>query len=57
MKRKWFGLVLLGLGAFLLVVGTLCVTWAPEVVKKTPLDVNQTTALDGTVAEARRRDR
>ncbi|MCB0894808.1 MAG: DUF3068 domain-containing protein [Nocardioides sp.] len=49
MKRKWFGIVLLGLGAFLLVVGVLGVTWAPGVVKKTPLDVNQVTHLDGTV--------
>lgn len=49
MKRKWFGLVLLGLGAFLLVVGTLCVAWAPDVVKRTPLDVSQETHLEGTV--------
>ncbi|WP_133058934.1 MULTISPECIES: DUF3068 domain-containing protein [unclassified Nocardioides] len=49
MKRKWFGMVLLGLGAFLLVVGVLATVWAPGVVKKTPLDVDQTTHLDGTV--------
>lgn len=49
MKRKWFGLVLLGLGAFLLVAGVLATAWAPGVVKKTPLDVNQVTHLDGTV--------
>lgn len=49
MKRKWFGVVLLGLGAFLLVTGVLAVTWAPGVVKKTPLDVDQVTHLDGTV--------
>ena len=49
MKRKWFGVVLLGLGAFLLVAGVLAATWAPGVVKKTPLDVNQLTHLDGTV--------
>jgi hypothetical protein len=48
-KRKWFGLVLLGLGAFLLVAGVLATAWAPGVVKKTPLDVNQLTHLDGTV--------
>jgi len=48
-KRKWFGVVLLGLGAFLLVTGILAVTWAPGMVKKTPLDVNQVTHLDGTV--------
>lgn len=49
MKRKVFGLVLLGLGAFLLVTGILGTFWAPGVVKKTPLDVNQVTHLDGTV--------
>lgn len=49
MKRKVFGLVLLGLGAFLLVVGVMATVWAPGVVKKTPLDVNQVTHLDGTV--------
>lgn len=49
MKRKWFGVVLLGLGAFLLVTGVLAVSWAPGMVKKTPLDVNQLTRLDGTV--------
>jgi hypothetical protein len=48
-KRKWFGLVLLGVGAFLLVVGVMATVWAPGVVKKTPLDVNQVTHLDGTV--------
>jgi hypothetical protein len=48
-KRNWFGLVLLGVGAFLLVVGTLGVVWAPDVVKKTPLDVSQVTFLEGTV--------
>jgi hypothetical protein len=48
-KRKVFGLVLLGLGAFLLVVGVLTTTWAPGQLKKLPLDVNQTTNLDGTV--------
>ncbi|MEP9365483.1 DUF3068 domain-containing protein [Nocardioides sp. CN2-186] len=49
MKRKVFGLVLLGLGAFLLVVGVMATVWAPGVVKKTPLDINQTTYLSGTV--------
>ena len=49
MKRKVFGLVLLGLGAFLLVVGLMATVWAPGVVKKTPLDIDQTTYLDGTV--------
>lgn len=49
MKRKWLGLVLLGVGAFLLLAGTLAVVWAPDVVKRTPLDVQQTTYLEGTV--------
>jgi Porin PorA len=48
-KRKWFGMVLLGVGAFLLMAGLLATVWAPGVVKKTPLDVNQVTHLDGTV--------
>lgn len=48
MKRSWFGLVLLGLGAFLLVAAILGVTWAPGVAKKTPIDVNTTTYLSGT---------
>jgi hypothetical protein len=48
-KRRVFGLVLVGLGTFLLVVGVLAVTWAPDKVKKLPLDVNTTTHLDGTV--------
>jgi hypothetical protein len=51
--RKVFGPLLLGLGAFLLVVGVLAVTWAPGVVKRTPLDVNNTTNLEG---EAQRLD-
>lgn len=49
MKRKVFGFVLLGLGAFLLVAGVIATTWAPGVVKKTPLDVEQFTSLDGVV--------
>lgn len=49
MKRKWLGVVLLGLGAFLLMTGVLTTVWAPGVVEKTPLDVNQVTHLDGTV--------
>ena len=49
MKRKVFGLVLLGLGAFLLVVGVMTTVWAPGQLKKLPLDVNTTTHLDGVV--------
>jgi hypothetical protein len=48
-KRKVFGFVLLGVGAFLLVAGIIATTWAPGVVKKTPLDVKQFTSLDGVV--------
>jgi hypothetical protein len=43
--------VLLGLGAFLLVAGILAVTYAPGMVKKTPLDVDQTTYYEGTAAK------
>src|SRR3954447_88305 len=39
---------LLGLASFLLVAGVLAVTWAPGVVKKTPIDINNTTYLSGT---------
>ncbi len=49
MKRKWFGFVLLGVGGFLLVAGLLAQVWAPGMVKKTPLNVDQVTHLDGTV--------
>ncbi|HYF72186.1 MAG TPA: porin PorA family protein, partial [Nocardioides sp.] len=49
MKRKWLGMALFGVGAFLLVAGVLATVWAPGVVKKTPLDVNQVTHLEGTV--------
>ena len=46
--RKVFGPILVGLGAFLLVVAVLAVTWIPGAVKKTPLDVDTTTHLSGT---------
>lgn len=48
--RKYVGFVLLALGAALLAVGVVTTTWAPGVVKKTPLDVDTTTRLDGTAA-------
>lgn len=51
MKRKVFGFVLLGLGAFLLVAGVIATVWAPGVVKKTPLDVEQFTSLEGEVGK------
>ncbi|WP_276606572.1 DUF3068 domain-containing protein [Nocardioides sp. GY 10113] len=44
-----FGPICLGLGAFLLMVGVLTVTWVPGKVEKLPLDVSTTTNLDGTV--------
>ena len=46
------GRVLLGLGAFLLMAAVLCTAWAPDRVKKTPLDVNTTTYLEGEAAKA-----
>lgn len=49
MKRKVFGFVLVGLAAFLLGAGVLAVTWAPGQVKRTPLDIDATTNLTGTV--------
>lgn len=46
--RKLLGWVLVGVGAFLLVVGVLATTWAPDQTQKTPLDVNSQTYLTGT---------
>jgi hypothetical protein len=43
--------VLLGLGAFLLIAGVLAVSYAPGVVKKTPLDVDTTTVYGGEAAK------
>lgn len=43
--------VLLGLGAFLLIAGILALTYAPGVVKKTPLDVDTTTVYEGEAAK------
>jgi hypothetical protein len=43
--------VLLGLGAFLLIAGILAVSYAPGVVKKTPLDVDTTTNYEGEAAK------
>jgi hypothetical protein len=48
--RKIGGLVLIGLGAFLLVVGVLAAVWAPDAVKKAPADTDSTTRLSGTAA-------
>ncbi|QIG42649.1 DUF3068 domain-containing protein [Nocardioides anomalus] len=43
--------VLIGLGAFLVVLGVLAVAYAPGVVKKTPLDVDTTTVYEGEAAK------
>jgi hypothetical protein len=43
--------VLLGLGGFLLIAGILALTYAPGVVKKTPLDVDTTTIYEGQAAK------
>jgi hypothetical protein len=43
--------VLLGLGGFLLIAGILAVSYAPGVVKKTPLDVDTTTVYEGQAAK------
>lgn len=46
--RKLIAWVLLGLGAFLVVAALVAETWAEDQVKRTPLDVNSVTRLDGT---------
>jgi hypothetical protein len=47
-KRKWFGSVLVALGAFLIVAAVVGQFWAPDNVKRTPIDVNNTTYLEGS---------
>ena len=47
MKRRWLGAVLVALGAFLIVMAVVAQVWAPDMVKRAPLDVNQTTYLEG----------
>ncbi|MEV7428900.1 DUF3068 domain-containing protein [Nocardioides sp. NPDC092400] len=49
--RKIIGRVLIAVGGFLVVAGVLTTLWAPGVVKKTPVDVDQTTRLDGTATK------
>jgi hypothetical protein len=46
--RRIFGWIAVGLGAFLLVAGGLSAWWADGQVKRTPVDVNSVTRLDGT---------
>ncbi|NYD41553.1 porin PorA family protein [Nocardioides panaciterrulae] len=48
MKRRWLGAVLVALGAFLIVAAVVAQTWAPDNVKRTPIDVNSTTHLGGS---------
>lgn len=48
--RKNIGVVLVGIGAALLLIGVMGAAWAPGKVKKTPLDVDSTTRLEGEVA-------
>ena len=45
--RRWIGAVLVALGAFLVVTAVVAQVWAPDNVKRTPIDVNNTTYLDG----------
>ena len=49
MKSKWLGFVLIGLGAFLVMAAVMAQVWAPGVVKRTPIDVNEKTNLSGNV--------
>src|SRR6185503_5415547 len=50
-QMKVLARVLLGLGSFLLIAGILALTYAPGVVKKTPLDVDTTTVYEGQAAK------
>jgi len=47
-KSRWLGAVLVALGAFLVVAAVIAQTWAPDHVKRTPIDVNSTTHLTGS---------
>ena len=49
--RKFLAPTLVGIGAFLLIVGILAAVWAPGAVKRTPLDVDTTTRLSGKAAK------
>ena len=46
--RKIISWVLLGLGAFLLAAAVVATVWAPDQVKRAPLDTDSTTRLSGT---------
>ena len=45
--RKIIGWVLLALGTFLVAIGLMAALWAPEQVKRTPLDTDSVTRLAG----------
>lgn len=45
--RRLIGIALAVLGTFLIVVALVALTWAPGEVKKTPIDVNSVTFLEG----------
>ncbi|QZY27899.1 DUF3068 domain-containing protein [Nocardioides coralli] len=48
--RKIVGWVAVGLGVFVLVAGLIADVWAEDQLKRTPLDVDSVTRLDGTAA-------
>ena len=48
--RKILGLILIGLGGFLLALGLLATLWVPGQVKRAPIDTDSTTRLSGTAA-------
>ena len=48
--RKIVSWILLGLGAFLLVTAIVAKVWAPDQVKRAPIDTDSTTHLSGTAA-------
>lgn len=45
--RKIIGWVLLALGTFLIAIGLMAAVWAPDQVKRTPLDTDSVTRLSG----------
>ena len=48
--RKIVSWILLGVGAFLLVTAIVASVWAPDQVKRAPIDTDSTTRLSGTAA-------
>ncbi len=45
--RKIIGPILVGLGAFLVAAAVVAQVWAPDAIKRTPIDINETTYLEG----------